>query len=841
MTTETQTDRRLSMPIRGMTCAACVYTVEGALREHAGVKQAEVNLATETASVVYDPSALRSQDLVQAVRSSGYGAGTDQVVFVAKGLDDATRVRSLEQRLKAVDGVVSASANVATEQLRVDFLRDVTSPDDLKQAMEAEGFKVESVLEADAMATDLERLSRTEDIQRLLTKLVFSAGGAAVIMAAMFVPGLEDLLGARWLNVLLMAIATPIQLWAGRQFYEGAWGAMKHRTSNMNTLIALGTSVAFIYSAVITLVPSAFGAAHIAHEHEMFGHSTGTYFDTSSAIIALILFGRWMEARARSQTSSAVRALMGLQPKEAHVLKDGNEVKVPVADVKSGDIVVMRPGERVPVDGVITEGRSALDESMLTGESIPVDKAPGMPVLGGTLNTSGSFQLRATRIGKETALAQIIRLVQQAQGSRAPIQRLADVVSAYFVPAVLLVATATFAVWLVLGPEPSYQYALLAAIAVLIIACPCALGLATPTAIMVGTGKGAELGILIRDAAALESAHKLNIVVLDKTGTLTQGKPRLTDILSLNGVAADDILRLAASVERSSEHPIAAAVVLGAKERGLVMAGSQDFINAPGLGVRARIGEDFITVGNLRLIREAGVDLGAGTADAERLVQSGRTPMVVLRGEEPIGLIGVMDTVRPESAEAVARLRKMGLEVVLLTGDTNATAQAIASQLGITNVIAEVMPEQKADEIKRLQAAGKRVAMVGDGINDAPALAQADVGIAIGGGTDVALEAASIALIRPDMRGVATAIALSAATMRTIRQNLFWAFCYNIALIPIAAGVLYVFFYDQGVPAGLQWAFGQFGFLNPVLAALAMAFSSVSVVSNSLRLRRWRP
>ena len=857
MTTEAKiAERRLTLPIRGMTCAACVHTIQSALEDTAGVSKAEVNLATETASVVYDPNSLLSQQLVQAVRSSGYGAGTDQVLLVVKGLDDASQVRALEQRLKTLDGVVSASVNVALGQITVDFIRDATNPDTVRKAVQDSGYKVESIRQADEMAVDMERMSRNDDIVRLRIKMLFAVAGAAGIMAAMFVSPLVSGLGDRWLNTLLMAIAAPIQFWAGRQFYEGAWGALRHRTTNMNTLIALGTSVAFLYSAAITVFPGLFEGAHLVHDHTMFGHSTGTHFDTSSAIIALILFGRWMEARAKGQTTSAMRALMGLQPRTARVIKNGQDVEVPIAEVVSGDIVLIRPGERIPVDGIITEGRSAVDESMLTGESIPVDKAPGMPALGGTMNAAGSFQLRTTRVGKETALAQIIRLVQQAQGSRAAVQRLADTVSAYFVPIVLVIAAATFAVWMVVGPEPRYQYGLLAAISVLIIACPCALGLATPTAIMVGTGKAAELGILIRDAAALETAHKVTTVILDKTGTLTLGRPKLTDIRPLNGVNEDDLLRLAASVERSSEHPIAAAIVLAARERGIELLPTGEFISAPGLGVRARVGDNWITVGNLRLLQETGISLNGASEDAAKLAQRGRTPMVVLRDEEPVGLLGVMDTVRPESAEAVATLKSLGLEVVMLTGDTKQTAEAIASQLGITRVIAEVMPDQKADEIKRLQSEGrakgplpaargprlrsKIVAMVGDGVNDAPALAQADVGIAIGTGADVALEAADIALMRDDVRGVATAIAISKATMRAIRQNLFWAFCYNIVLIPVAAGVLYVFFHDGGVPSSLRWALGQFGFLNPILAGLAMAFSSVSVVTNSLRLGRLR-
>ncbi len=827
---EAEKRQLITLKIEGMTCAACVHTVQGALEHVSGVESAAVNLATETAAIAYVGGATSVGTLAQVVRSVGYGVGADRLRLGVPGLSDAGGVRAMEQRLLDMDGVLQVSVNPAAEQVTVHHVRGLVEVDAVRRAVEASGYAVERIETTDELATDLERLSRVDEIKRLRKRLIVSLAGAGAIMALMFAPGIEERIGSPWVNVTALLLATPVQFWAGRQFYTGAWAALKHRTSNMNTLIALGTSVAYFYSLTTTFLG------------ESLALSTHTYFDTAATIIALILFGRLLEARAKGQTSEAIRALIGLQPRTARVVRDGVETDVPIAEVAVGDAVLVRPGERLPVDGEVLDGQSSVDESMLTGESIPVEKAPGVQVYAATINGSGSFTFRATKVGRDTVLAQIIRLVQQAQGSKAPIQRLADTVASYFVPTVLGIAAVVFAVWLVWGPAPAYQFALLNLIAVLIIACPCALGLATPTAIMVGTGKGAEHGMLIRDAVALEQAHRLQVVVLDKTGTLTQGKPRLTDVVPLNRFSADELLRLAASVERNSEHPIASAIIEGARERGLEPASAREFRAAPGLGVRARVEGEWITVGSLKMVQRAGLPLADGlAATATELAGSGKTAMLVLQGEEPVGLLAVADTVRPESAAAVARLQALGLEVVMLTGDTQATAQAIATELGIRHVVAEVLPGEKAEEVRRLQATGKRVAMVGDGINDAPALAQADVGIAIGTGTDVAMETADVALMGADLRGVADAIGLSKATLRTIKQNLFWAFFYNTALIPVAAGVLYPIFSGSGVPEGLGWALGDSGFLNPILAALAMAFSSVSVVSNSLRLRRWRP
>jgi Cu+-exporting ATPase len=663
---------------------------------------------------------------------------------------------------------------------------------------------------------------------------------------------------------VLLLLATPVQFWAGARFYRGAWAALRHRTSDMNTLIAVGTSAAYGYSVAMTLAPSYFLAR---------GFAPAVYFDTSAVIITLILFGRLLEATARGRTSEAIKRLMGLQAKTARVVRDGREVDVPVESVEIGDLVVVRPGEKIPVDGVVRQGASAVDESMLTGESLPVEKRPGDEVVGATLNRTGTFRFQATKVGRDTVLAQIIRLVEEAQGSKAPIQRLADYVASIFVPVVLGLAVLTFAVWALLGPEPALLFALLNFVGVLIIACPCALGLATPTAIMVGTGKGAEHGILIRSGESLETAQRIQTVVFDKTGTLTRGLPEVTDIEPRGesrepraetqvpsasrepraasrednphaalrtpesvphpgplprggGEGAEELLRLAAALERGSEHPLGEAIVRAAEAAGVAPEGAEDFEAVPGHGVRGKVSGRAVVLGNARLMREAGVDVGALAARAEALAAEGKTPVYVAADGAALGLLAVADTLKPESVEAVRALAGMGLEVVMLTGDNRRTAEAVARAAGIRRVLAEVLPEQKAQEVKRLQAEGRVVAMVGDGINDAPALAQADVGIAIGTGTDVAMEASDITLIRDDLRAVVTAIRLSQRTLRTIKQNLFWAFIYNVLGIPIAAGVLYPV-------TGML--------LDPMLASAAMALSSVSVVSNSLRLRRFRP
>src|SRR5215208_6862394 len=739
---------KISVPVSGMTCAACARRVEKALSGMAGVGAASVNFATEKATVEYDPASVGLDELVGAVEDAGYGV-----------------VREEEE-----------APEEEYRRLRGDFL-----------------------------------------VAAVLTALILAGSLPPMLGFELSVP-------MRWLNFGLLLLATPVQFWAGWRFYEGAWGALKHASADMNTLVAVGTSAAYLYSAVATLAP------------QLFAGRADVYFDTSALIITLILLGRLLEARAKGRTNEAIKKLAGLQAKIARVVRGGEEVDVPVEDVAVGDVVVVRPGEKIPVDGRVISGESAVDEAMITGEPIPVAKRSGDEVIGATINASGTFRFRATRVGEETALHQIMRMVEKARGSKAPIQRLADRISAVFVPAVIGMAAVTFLIWLVIGPEPALTFALLNTVAVLIIACPCAMGLATPTSIMVGTGKGAESGILIKGGEALEGAYKLDTVILDKTGTLTRGAPALTDLVVGDGIDEVELLRLVASAEHGSEHSLGEAIVRGAKERGLSLIEAEGFETISGGGVRARVGGREVLVGNRRFVSESGVSEDGLLSKGEELAREGKSPVFVAVDGEPAGLVGVADVVREESREAIEQLHSLGLEVAMLTGDNRRTAEAIARQLSVDRVVAEVRPEDKANEIRGLQAEGKKVGMVGDGINDAPALAQADVGIAIGTGTDVAMEAADLTLISGDVRGVARAINLSKARVRNIKQNLFWAFAYNVALIPVAAGVLYPLFSDGSVPEILRPVLGEYGFLNPVLAA-AMALSSVTVVSNALRLR----
>src|SRR5215203_1771562 len=745
---------RISLPVTGMTCAACARRVEKALSGTDGVRAANVNFAAEKATVEYDLASVGLERLVGAVEDAGYGVVREERTEDAHAKEHG--------------------------KLRGDFL-----------------------------------------VAGVLTALILV--GSLPHMLGFMLP-----ISITWLNLALLALATPVQFWAGRRFYWGAWGALKHGSADMNTLVVVGTSAAYLYGAVVALAPQLFAGRMGAN----------VYFDTSAIIVTLILLGRLLEARARGRTGEAIKRLAGLGAKTARVVRDGEESDVPVEDMQVGDVVVVRPGEKVPVDGVVVSGESAVDEAMISGEPIPVVKRVGDEVIGATMNTFGSFCFEATKVGKDTALRQIMQLVEEAQGSKAPIQRLADRISAVFVPVVVAIAALTFVVWLVFGPEPAFTLALLNFVAVLIIACPCAMGLATPTSIMVGTGKGAEYGILIKGGEALEAAHKLTTVVLDKTGTLTKGEPELSDVVATNGLAEDELLCLAASAERTSEHPLGEAIVRGAKERDLSLAEAEGFRATSGGGVGARVEGHSGLVGSGRFLSEAGVPENGLVPRSEELALEGKTPIFVAVDGEPAGLVAVADVVRQESREAVDRLHALGLEVAMITGDNRRTAEAIARELGIERVLAEVLPQDKAAEVKRLQSEGEKVAMVGDGINDAPALAQADVGVAIGTGADVAMEAADLTLISGDVRGVARAISLSKATVRNIEQNLFWAFAYNVALIPVAAGVLYPLFSDGSVPDVLRPVLGEYGFLNPVLAAAAMALSSVTVVSNALRLRR---
>ena len=809
---------RIDLPITGMSCATCALKIEKGLAGVEGVSKATVNFAAEKATVVFHPEQTDLTHLIDKVKDLGYGAKSEKVLLPIQGMTCASCVNKVQKALNSVKGVVHADVNFATERASVEYIPEEVSIRELKKAVEEAGYQVLEVKEEDIV--EKERLAREAELSRLKLKFILGAILLAPILLLMYVGSFFK----KWLGLsqevnffLQFLLATPVQFWAGWQFYVGFWKATRHKTSDMNTLIAVGTSAAYLYSLIVTFVP---------HRIMVKGLMLDVYFDTSAAIIVLILLGRFMEARAKGKTSEAIKKLIGLQPKTARVLRNGNELDIPVEEVVSGDIIIVRPGEKIPVDGVVKEGYSSVDESMVTGESLPVEKKSSDPVIGATMNKTGTFKFEATKVGKETVLSQIVRLVQEAQGSKPPIARMVDVIASYFVPVVISIAIVTFIVWYLFGPHPALTYAFLNFVAVLIIACPCALGLATPTSIMVGTGKGAENGILIRGAEALEIAHRLNTIVLDKTGTLTKGEPSVTDIIESEKFTKKEILTFAASAEKGSEHPLGEAIVKRAREEDLNLLVAKDFEAIAGQGIEATLDSKRILLGNLRLMEGRKVILNGLLEKAEQLSNEGKTPMFLVVEGEVAGIIAVADTLKENSKKAVEVLHRMGLEVVMLTGDNQRTAKAIANQIGIDRVLAEVLPEMKAEEVRRLQSEGKKVGMVGDGINDAPALAQADVGIAIGTGTDVAIESSDITLIGGDLRGVVTAIALSKATIRNIKQNLFWAFAYNTVLIPVAAGVLFPFF---GI------------LLNPIFAAGAMAISSVTVVSNALRLRGFKP
>jgi len=756
----------VSFPLEGMTCAACVNRITRFLSKVDGVAEANVNLASESATVRFDPARVGMADLVAAVDAAGYVARVDQAATADHAADIA----------------------------------------------EAAAAKAERDEAAAAHAADLRR--------RLTVSAVLTLPLIAGLAKMTIAPGLPDFLVNPWFQ---LALATPVQFWAGSIFYVGAWKALRHRSTDMNTLIAVGTSAAYFYSLATILFPDFFRAAGLG----MDGAALPMYFDTSASIITLILLGRYLEARARSHTSDAIRRLINLAPRTARVVRDGAETDVEIAQVRVGDLVRVRPGETVAVDGVVTDGASGVDESMITGESLPVAKRAEDLVVGGTLNTTGTLTFRATRVGADTVLARIIRLVSEAQGSRAPIQRLADVVTGYFVPMVLALAAVTFVAWLAFGPQPAFNLALLNTVAVLIIACPCALGLATPTSIMVGTGKGAENGILFRSAEALERLGQVRTVVLDKTGTLTEGRPRVTDIVRGDtGLDEPALLALVAAAERGSEHPLADAIVREAADtRGLALPTARGFLSVAGGGVSAVVDGHAVVVGRAGFLASVGIDVASLTPVADALAADGKTPVLAAVDGRAAAVIAIADTLKAGSVEAVAELRRLGIEVAMLTGDNRRTAEAIARAAGIDRVVADVRPDGKAAAVTALQAGGSVVAMVGDGVNDAPALASADVGVAMGTGTDVAMESAGVTLMSGDLRGLVTAISLSRATMRNIRQNLFWAFGYNVVLIPIAMGVLFPI---NGM------------LLDPIFAAAAMALSSVTVVSNALRLRRFR-
>ncbi|AKR36747.1 MULTISPECIES: heavy metal translocating P-type ATPase [Bacillus] len=797
--------KEANLQISGMTCAACANRIEKGLKKVEGVHEANVNFALEKTKIMYDPTKTNLQQFKEKVEALGYGIVSDKAEFTVSGMTCAACANRVEKRLNKLDGVNKATVNFALESATVDFNHDEVNVNEMKSAITKLGYKLEVKPDDQDASTD----HRLQEIERQKKKFIISFILSFPLLWAMvshfsftsFIY-LPDMLMNPWVQ---LALATPVQFIIGGQFYVGAYKALRNKSANMDVLVALGTSAAYFYSVYLSI--QSIGSSE---------HMTDLYFETSAVLITLIILGKLFEAKAKGRSSEAIKKLMGLQAKTATVVRDGTEIKILIEEVVAGDIVYVKPGEKIPVDGEIVEGKSAIDESMLTGESIPVDKSIGDVVIGSTINKNGFLKVKATKVGRDTALAQIIKVVEEAQGSKAPIQRVADQISGIFVPVVVVIAIITFAVWMIFVTPGDFGGALEKMIAVLVIACPCALGLATPTSIMAGSGRSAEYGILFKGGEHLEATHRLDTVILDKTGTVTNGKPVLTDIIVADGFHEEEILRLVGAAEKNSEHPLAEAIVEGIKEKKIDIPSSETFEAIPGFGIESVVEGKQLLIGTRRLMKKFNIDIEEVSKSMEELEREGKTAMLIAIDKEYAGIVAVADTVKDTSKAAIARLKKMGLDVVMITGDNTQTAQAIAGQVGIDHVIAEVLPEGKAEEVKKLQAQGKKVAMVGDGINDAPALATANIGMAIGTGTDVAMEAADITLIRGDLNSIADAIFMSKMTIRNIKQNLFWALAYNALGIPIAA----------------------LGFLAPWVAGAAMAFSSVSVVLNALRLQR---
>ena len=815
----------VQLPVRDIHGRQGASYLEAELKRLAGVQQVTVNAKGETLGILYDPQVVSIGTIVERIQAVGYSPGATTTVLGIAGMYCGSCVSTIERELRKTPGVLDASVNLATEQAHIEYQPGLVDLAGLTRAIEDAGYHVrETVPAAAESSVDREELDRAHEYRWLLRKFWFAVAMSAPVLLfsyPQFVPGLSDWLtpGSAQLRLIwggLGLLTIPVLAWSGSQFYTGMWAALKHRQANMHTLIAIGISAAWLYSTVVVLVPGIFPP----------GTSVEVFYDVTSVVTALIVLGLLLELKAKGRTSEAIKKLIGLQAKTARVFRDGAEIDIPVEEVLVGDMVVVRPGEKIPVDGIVGEGASAVDESMITGESMPVEKHVGDEVIGATMNQTGAFRFRATKVGKDTALAQIVQLVQDAQGSKAPVQRVVDLVSHYFVPSVLILAIIAAMVWFLFGPAPAAVYALVVFVTTLIIACPCALGLATPTSLTVGIGKAAEQGILIRSGDALQTTQRLSTIVLDKTGTITKGKPELTNVVAVDGFSEDEVLRVTAAVERDSEHPLAGAIVAAARAQGLDQPHVERFTALPGLGVAADVLGRPVLVGNRKLLTDRGIALGRLEGEATRLADDGKTPMYVAIDGRAAGIVAVADTVKDESVAAIAALKRLGIEVVMITGDNRRTALAIGRQVGVDRVLAEVLPQDKAHEVQKLQLEGKTVGMVGDGINDAPALTQADVGFAIGTGTDIAIEAADVTLISGSLRGVVTAFAISKATMRNVYQNLVGAFAYNTLGIPIAMGLLYPFF-------GLL--------LSPILAAAAMAASSVTVVTNANRLRGWQP